>query len=351
MRTFVANPSIKTVRGSLPNFAKPARCFQSLTSLEIEAGNVVGTRVASARSHPFISTLHACFADHRPLELRPDDFWLMIAQGLSQHLSLCAESVRSLFVNHDGRELIEVIRDDFIKGGPMNDWPGVFEEFDQKIAAKLKGDSHRMIKQQFSTTGPVDQAAYSVVLLESMKAYFQYRVLTRCGIPEVTLLGETLDWARLYAAADTLYTWWRNETKNLPDQEKISLTWWSDAVMPVLERIAYTADGAEIDTNFWQSIYKLGNHSGGPYIHGWVNVFFPYANEKGAPADRNKHLDWSKSGGWGGMTSDRYPTGVSAAPFIWKYLGKEYRMLSSAVSRACRKIPIRTLCVRQRDGR
>ncbi|MBX3170755.1 MAG: DUF4419 domain-containing protein [Candidatus Eremiobacteraeota bacterium] len=42
---------------------------------------------------------------------------------------------------------------------------------------------------QFSTTGPVEQAAFSMGLMGMLKVYFEYAMNCICGIPEITLKG------------------------------------------------------------------------------------------------------------------------------------------------------------------
>jgi|GEM_PF-845948 len=329
MRTFIVDPKEKVLRDLLPRFASPPACFKRLTDAEIEAGEVVGELVASTSVHPLVQAVHLSFAQHRPLALRPDDFWLCIAQGLSNHINANAERVRSLFVAHQGKKSIEVRRDSFIKGSPDNDWKGVFQEFDAQIAERLKGESHQRLKAWFSTTGPVDTAAYSIVLMEAMKAYFTYGVSTLCCVPEVTLLGETHDWKRLHGQTQRLQQWWTEQTANLSDPQEVSLDWWLLPLMRVLDQVVETAVGGTVDTKFWASIYKEGGGSGGPYVTGWINTLFPYLVDGGVPKRRNVFVEkWEQELGHGGEgpTTDDFPTGVSVVPFIWKYHTEEYRM-------------------------
>ena len=56
--------------------------------------------------------------------------------------------------------------------------------------------------------------------------------------------------------------------------------------MPVLEQFVSAADGT-VDADFWNSLYKYRSESGGPYINGWINVFFPYLNSSD-PSDEDE---------------------------------------------------------------
>eukprot|EP01083_Nonionella_stella_P237531 833183_1 len=59
----------------------------------------------------FISALHACFMNHFPLQLRADDIWIIIAQGIASHIVQNAEKLRDKFVSFDGKKEILVIDD------------------------------------------------------------------------------------------------------------------------------------------------------------------------------------------------------------------------------------------------
>jgi hypothetical protein len=47
---------------------------------------------------------------------------------------------------------------------------------------------------------------------------------------------------------------------------------------PIIDKISAAALG-EVDVNFWKSIYKLREKSGGPFITGWIIKFFPYLKD------------------------------------------------------------------------
>lgn len=83
-----------------------------------------------------------------------------------------------------------------------------------------------------------------------------------CGIPSVTLEGADDDWAKLYDKTEEL-------------GKVYDVTWWTDKLLHIMERIARNAAGAD-DRQLWQNIYKVKDGSGGPYISGWIRRFFPY---------------------------------------------------------------------------
>ena len=47
-------------------------------------------------------------------------------QGFCSHMELNSEQMKSYFVNFDGKKVLKVERDDFVKGDPNNNWEEVF---------------------------------------------------------------------------------------------------------------------------------------------------------------------------------------------------------------------------------
>ena len=83
----------------------------------------------------FVRAIHHSFELHCPLVLSPDDIWIAIAQGFANHVNANSDRLRHLFVNPVGKEAlddkiyIEILRNEFVKGSPKNDWQGAFSEF------------------------------------------------------------------------------------------------------------------------------------------------------------------------------------------------------------------------------
>jgi Domain of unknown function (DUF4419) len=297
-----------------------------------------GRLVASIRFHPLIAAIHQAFEDHRPLSLSPDMIWLLISQGLANHINCNAEELRSHFVQHDGKAKIIVIRDDFEKGSPLNEWSGVFTEFSSSIRQHIGEATHDLLVPIFSTTGLTEKAAMEVVLMDSMQSYFEYIVVTRCGIPQIQLEGTIADWQKLLSI-----------TKQLA---QFNLEWWIDALVPVLEQFILAAEGKP-DQFFWRSIYKFNDGSGGATVTGWITLFFPYIKDLNSgecnklnvypretsnimtgcsPSHNNINLDlleettFNKFSRHTSINVSQFPLGLAKAPFIWKYIGITYKM-------------------------
>jgi hypothetical protein len=265
----------------------------------------------------FLQACYTAFANHQHLILSPDDVWIAIAQGFSCHVNVNAEALRRKFVQHDGKKYIEIQRNEFVKGSADNDWMGGFAEFSDRIAEYI-GDTRGLIVSDFSTTGPIEKAASEVVLMDTVKAYFDYGCRTRCGIPDITLLGEPADWANLVHRAMRLTEF---------DE---ALAPWVRSLTIVLGEFVKASKGHP-DLAFWKSFFKEGGGSGGPYINGAVCAFFPYVKNYGRDGGEfclNKYaVEWQNDRGcFHGMTTEAVPSGLCSVPFRWIYYTQVFPM-------------------------
>lgn len=266
--------------------------------------------MAVRQMNGLVAAIDLAFINDLPLTLSPDDLWMAIVQGLSLHINENAEALRSKFVSHEGKVTLTVRRDGFIKG-ETNDWPGVFHEFSDQIAEYIN-KKRDLIVADFSTTGPLEKIASEITLMEAMKNYFDYRVMTLCYIPRITLLGETKDWENIKQRVLAL--------------EEFDLKWWTDHLAPIVEQFVDASQG-KIDTEFWKSIYKLDGGSGGPYINGWITQLFPYVYYSNGYHVSDLIGKWrNKRKVFGGLTSDILPSGLSIAPFTWEYYLQKFSM-------------------------
>ena len=57
------------------------------TPTRVEAcSNFVGNLIHGVDCHPLVTALHLAYAEHRPVRLSPDMIWLLICQGVAQHV-------------------------------------------------------------------------------------------------------------------------------------------------------------------------------------------------------------------------------------------------------------------------
>jgi len=249
--------------------------------------------------------VHTAYQSHYNLKLSVSDFIILIGQGLGRHINQKAEKLREHFVEHEGKEIIRILRDGFVKGG-QNDWSTVFGEFADEIKKRVKTEIYDVIIDDTSVSTPTSRIVSEITLMEAMKNYFDYRVLTRCGIPQITLEGTPDDWRSL-----------KDKVSKLVEMNKddcLELKWWLDHLVPVVEKICKAGIERQVDVEFWSTIYKQKRMSGGPYLTGWILNFFPYFNKR-TNDFKNAHV----------TTSD-IPNQVSSVPFIWEYLGETIPM-------------------------
>lgn len=286
--------------------------LEAVVDHDVEAFGCNATHVIRSHGHPFIAAVHEAFSLHLPLVLAPDDVWLCLAQAFAHHINASPEQWRSRLVGSDGRRTITIDRDDFSKGSPDNDWPGVFPEFSDEIARSV-GRTRELVVSDFSTTGLVERAASEIVLMNAVQAFFRYQVRTRCGIPRVKLLGTVEDWRAIRRRAAVF--------------AEYDLRWWTDSLLPVLEQLVAAREG-NVDRPFWNSLYKRDGMSGDPWVTGWINTFFPYLLD---PETNTTTVVNSAAQNWNSAPSveidlSRFPAGLSRVAFMWNYFGTIFPM-------------------------
>lgn len=274
-----------------------------------EAVGCVATDFVKGNSiNAFEAAAHYAYSQHRRLVLSPDDIWLCIAQGFALHMSKNAEALRDRFVAFKGKKDIEVRRDNFVRG-QRNDWASALGDFSDAIAGYI-GKNRDWLVANFTTTSPIEKTASEIVMMDAMQHFFRYSMTTLCGIPEITLLGTPDDWHNVQVRAARL--------------SEFDLPWWTEALNPVLEQFHSAASGA-VNTAFWRSFYKLNGGSGGPYATGYINSLFPYLND----GRKNRYVKTPSDGKeryMNGPTDDEMPSGLSKAPFTWRYHGQKLDM-------------------------
>lgn len=271
----------------------------------VEAWSGGKDKIISGSLHPFVEATHNAYAKHRGLVISPDMIWLMIAQGFAKHVDENSDSLRHYFVDFDGKKVLKVVRNGFVKGSADNDWEGVFPEFTQQIAAYTGKELLENTVLDFSTTTPIEKAAMEVTLMDGMSSYFIYAVGVTCGITDITLEGTTEDWEKIV-----------RKTKALGQYD---LSWWTDELVPVLEEFVAASKG-EVNESFWQSMYQQQMVGcGSQAVSGWITKFFPYSIS-GENAYPRKDLSYA-------MEHSQFTSGMAKADFYWfTWGGGPYQM-------------------------
>lgn len=276
-----------------------------------------GKIIGSSAGNQLVEAVGWAFAKHYPLVLSPDAIWLTVAQGLANHINRHAEDIRKRFVAHEGKAQIVIRRDSFIKGAQDNDWEGAFSEFSNKIKGHIGDANHTMIVADFSTTGAMERAASEVVLMDAMQSYFEYGMMTACGIPNIELTGTAEDWERL-----------RDKVNGWTFEGAADLSWWTTPLKRVLDGFIAAAKG-KVDRSWWESIYKENSDYGSGAISkvsGWINWLFPYTNDFQKKLTRNPKVGVSGMEYGDGLQESDFPGSLSKVPFEWNYQGNIFDM-------------------------
>ncbi|KAJ3035678.1 hypothetical protein HDV00_003565 [Rhizophlyctis rosea] len=277
--------------------------------------------------NPFMSAATMSFATHRPLQLTPDIIYNLILQGISAHVATNPEKYRSVLVSHnEGKVELRVRDDSLVPGNWSNNWGYSVQEFRTQIVQRIPPNSPATpaLNLSFTTTTPTNHIAHSAVLMDVVKAFYTYTIMTMCGIPWIDITGTKEDWIALSQALD----------KSLPSLE---LGDWNNNLQQILANIISVYEG-NTDTTFWKQFYYYQGPrgSGGvAKIDGWIARLFLYvknginslASSQQPVQDPATASDRYDPFGRGpGIPLADFPIGVTDTPIKWEYLGKAIPM-------------------------
>ena len=236
--------------------------------MQAEAYSYLGQRFVQCSHNPLLAAAALAHNRHYPLALCPDAIWLTISSGLSQHIDRNPEELRELLVSHSGNLRLEV--------EDNCDWFESIGELASRLKEHVNSEVSEFFTSTFSTTGPDAKLAQSMIFLNAHKNYFHYAIdRPICGIPSVTLLGNTSDWQQISDRLELLPTF--------------GLEVWAKALRPIMNHFVRASQG-DVDRDFWNGLYKearKGNYRrmcGGPdeepaHVTGWISLFFPYVHD------------------------------------------------------------------------
>ncbi|KAF0469269.1 hypothetical protein F8M41_025618 [Gigaspora margarita] len=221
-------------------------------------------------SNGFAAAIFHAYNHHQHLRLSPDDVWLTIAQGASRHINYNAEKFRKRFVKHEGKQEVCIFAGDILKENSEKILEGNWSEAVNRLVKETdkrveKIDLPQLLECNFSTTTSSSLTASRIMLLDMVKAYFDYKVMLLCGIPKVTLEGTEEDWTKLQEKVIKL------RSLNL------ELDFWLDRLEPVISKLVDTYRG-KVDEEFWSKVISVEEFGSGSdrRVTGWISAFFPY---------------------------------------------------------------------------
>merc|ERR1712012_872844 len=114
-----------------------------------------------------------------------------------------------------------------------------------------------IMDSNFSGSTSVQKIANDIMLMYGFKEYFEYEMITRCGIPGVVMQGSENDWKMLLEKHEKL------EKFLEPIDDVLKLSGWFESSKKVLGKLLKTYQGNP-DTKWWSRIiYRNTNHGSG----------------------------------------------------------------------------------------
>jgi hypothetical protein len=289
--TFRVDPDLPEPTGEGLRMMDSGRLISEMLNREEipgDAERVVGSglgdgQIAYYGESPFFKGMIEAFADHRPVVLSPDVIWFLICQGFAHYVNDNPEELRNLFVDHEGKiDLVVQSSKELLEGNA--DWDSIVDGFYEQIRDNTKGEIADILAQKFSTTGVNEHIVSEIVLMETVKSYFNYIVMyLACGIPSITLTGTPDDWQSIL-----------DRTRKL---SAYGIDWWVKDLEPILTEFVKASKGKP-DVNFWKSIVKkyrpgetrglsCGMDRGSTKFDGWFLKLMPYDRSGRTPAEVN----------------------------------------------------------------
>ncbi|KAF8964470.1 hypothetical protein BDZ97DRAFT_1815253 [Flammula alnicola] len=207
----------------------------------------------------FVDVITLAYNEHHNLTIRPDDVWMAVLGQLNFYINAHAEDLRSQFVPFEGKKEIVVVglgtRHTANFGALAH---RLTEEMHKKVVDK---ELTNWILPNFTTTTHNDTVVCSVLMMATLSAYFNHKMVLRCGIPSITLEGEKADYEKLLARLDKL------------DSFGAEPKAWAALLRPIFTQFVHSFDTAP-DVDFWSRICHVHPGGSGPsYLSGWVTAF------------------------------------------------------------------------------
>ena len=278
--------------------------------------------VTTQTHNPLVAAAHLSYAMHLPFEISPDILWNTILQGLSAHINANSELYRYNIVNHAGKKQI-VVRDDSLAF--ENNWTNAIGLIKRQILDQVDVKFKSALDTEFSTTGPIEATAHIASMMDALKSFFEYRVMSCCGIPRVDIAGTREDYIRIGTTIE-------------PILKTLDFEIWNLKLQAIIQGIVNTFDNPNntITAAFWSSMYKYNGPQGSgdeAHITGWLAHLFPYlkSNVKNplvfdlAPIDKkfkryqNNYVPLAE-----------ISSGITLTPFVWSLIGVEKPMVLAA---------------------
>ena len=221
------------------------------------------------------------YNNHWKLRTSPDDWWFCVIKRVSCAIDKNAnkESVRNMFVDHEGKKTIEVVVPD--TNIYTVDYSWFFDQISKGVQANIKVPEFvDGMTADFSTTTAVQKIVSQITMMTSVQEYFRFGIKCGCGIPAVEMLGTEEDWSKLKSKLKVL----RTLLEPIENDLDLSSEWW-DVVEKVFNNLLATYQGSAV-SEWWSHIISYENvYASGIFLvpgeyryKGWITEFLEGKN-------------------------------------------------------------------------
>ncbi|KAI1166678.1 hypothetical protein F5B18DRAFT_659612 [Nemania serpens] len=233
----------------------------------------------SVYNNGFVNGIIRAYNQDLHLIIRPDDVWQAILSQFSLFVNGNSESLRHMFVTHQGkRELIVDVTP--VRLSDL-DLGKVAEEFVSAIQDNIVDTELRQwMIPDFSTTTSHDKAVAAFGMMGAMQQYFEYTMICGCGLPSVTLLGTRQDWEMLASRINKLLKYGEECER------------WASLLQPIMRYMLRTFDEPDSQEvkDFWLHIaFESGHESpsqgGIRTLSGWITAFAYFEDDGNVTTD------------------------------------------------------------------
>jgi len=249
--------------------------LQSLAGYEDEA--IIGTKTVcigergmtiATGNYGFFNTISTAYNEHYILKTCPEDWWFCITQKIALAIDANAKKpeVRRFFVSHEGKKQIKVHAG---AGVYETNYSWFFDQMAKGIAENISVPEYcNLLETDFSESTDVHKIVGKLVLMTSMKEFFEYVMESKCGIPGVVMKGSEDDWKKLSIKLRKL------EVLLKPIEKEVELDGWWDGCVQVCSNLVSTFQGNP-DKDWWSRIVAQDPYGSGPcYVRGWFVTTF-----------------------------------------------------------------------------
>jgi hypothetical protein len=260
----------------------------------------------------FVMALHESFDQHIPFAISPEVIWAIVSGEVAIYIKNNSKdkNIRSLFTTSPNKQHIEVNFD-------HGDWKRVINtEFKNKLLENVPSEMLSLMTPNLTTSNELSDTVHMVSFMDAASKYYSYGLLTACGIPAIKIHGESSDWELIQNSLNEI-------------AEKIpQLSLYANGLKPITKEFIDVLEGKKPNQDFWDSIYKINNGSGGPYSNGWFNNFYAHVfsyNNLFILKDQQEDYELNKKI-FGGSKLEEFPSNLSVVDVDWNNNGTEHKM-------------------------